>query len=79
MEDSKTSFDFIRVQSKLNKLVDDFMYETGKTAVRIRPPPQTKEVIMIGTLIVMIMFLYVFSLAAGAVIAKIFWTPPGQE
>ena len=55
------------------------MYETGKTAVRIRPTPQTKEVIMIGTLIVMIMFLYVFSLAAGAVIAKIFWTPPGQE
>ena len=52
------------------------MYETGKTAVRIRPTPQTKEVIMIGTLIVMIMFIVVFAMAFGAALGQLFWTPP---
>ena len=48
MVDSKTSFDFIRVQSKLNKLVDDFMLDAIRTAVRFRPSPLSKykEVIM---------------------------------
>ena len=45
MVDSKTSFDFIRVQSKLNKLVDDFMTNAGKTAVRIRPTPHYKWIV----------------------------------
>ena len=47
MNDLKTSFDFIRVQSKLNKLVDDFMYETIRTAVRFRPSPQ-RDVVQLG-------------------------------
>ena len=49
MIDSKTSFDFIRVQSKLNKLVDDFMLDAIRTAVRFRPSPQevTTEAVLV--------------------------------
>ena len=31
-----------------------------------------------GTLIVMFIFLYAFSLAGGMILAKLTWTPPGQ-
>mgnify|MGYP003128432435 CR=1 FL=1 len=31
---------------------------------------------MIGTLIVMFLFIVVFSLGVGAVLGQIFWTPP---
>jgi hypothetical protein len=33
---------------------------------------------MIGTLIVMFIFMIAFSLSIGMVLGKIFWTPPGQ-
>ena len=31
-----------------------------------------------GEVIVMLIFLYVFSLAAGMILSKLTWTPPGQ-
>ena len=34
---------------------------------------------MIGSLIFMFMCLWVFALAGGVILGKIFWTPPGQE
>ena len=34
---------------------------------------------MIGTLITMAMFIVVFSLAVGAVLGQLFWTPPSSK
>ena len=45
LNDSKTSIDFwYKFQEKLSKLVDDFMLDAGKTAVRIRPTPQEQGI-----------------------------------
>ena len=34
---------------------------------------------MIGTLVVMFMFIVVFSLGVGAVLGQLFWTPPSSK
>jgi len=34
---------------------------------------------MVGTLIVMLIFLLAFSLAGGAVLGQLFWTPPSKK
>jgi len=34
---------------------------------------------MIGSLITMIIFLWAFSLGFGVLLAKLLWTPPGQD
>ena len=33
---------------------------------------------MIGSLITMFLFLWVFALAGGMLLAKLLWTPPGK-
>ena len=33
---------------------------------------------MVGTIIVMILGLWVFSLAGGIILSKLFWTPPAK-
>ena len=33
---------------------------------------------MIGSIIVMLMFLWVFGMVGGVIIGKLLWTPPGQ-
>ena len=34
---------------------------------------------MIGSLIVMFLFLIVFALAGGRALGQLFWSPPGQK
>ena len=34
---------------------------------------------MIGTLIVLMMFMMVFSMSVGMILGKMFWSPPGQR
>ena len=34
---------------------------------------------MIGTLITFLIFMWVFALGGGMILAKLTWTPPGQK
>ena len=37
-----------------------------------------KDQVMVGTIITMLIFMLVFSMSLGMLIAKWMWTPPGQ-
>ncbi len=34
---------------------------------------------MIGSIIVMFMFMWIFALAGGVLLGKLMWTPPGDK